>query len=39
MPLHAYEYGIISGLKGSWSVEEGRLNCKRPGFYAQSGDS
>ena len=38
MPLHAYEYGIISGLKGEWGVEEGRLNCKRPGYYAQSGD-
>lgn len=38
MPLHAYEYGIISGLKGEWSVKQKGLNCKRPGFYAQSGD-
>ena len=37
MPLHAYEFGIISGLKGMWEVENGMLTCTRPGFYAQSG--
>ena len=38
MPLHSYEYGIISGLKGEWNVKDGLLNCRRPGFYPQSGD-
>ena len=38
MPLHSYEYGIISGLKGEWSMNEKMLNCKRPGYSPQSGD-
>ena len=37
MPLHSYEYGIISGLKGNWGVQDGILSCERPGFYPQSG--
>ncbi|XP_065653158.1 uncharacterized protein LOC136071792 [Hydra vulgaris] len=38
MPLHSYEYGIISGLKGEWSTNEKMLRCKRPGTSPQSGD-
>lgn len=37
IPLHSYDYGIISGIRGNWSVEDGMLNCERPGFSPQSG--
>ena len=39
MPLNAYEFGIISGLKGTWSATNDTLTFKRPGFYAQSGET
>jgi len=38
IPLHAYDYGIVSGIRADWSAKEGLLNCARPGFAPQSGD-
>jgi len=37
MPLHAWQSGIISGLKGFWSLDGTMLTMERPGFFAQSG--
>ena len=39
MPLNSYEFGIISGLKGHWTRVNNTLTLKRPGFYAQSGET
>ncbi|KAK3748066.1 hypothetical protein QZH41_014759 [Actinostola sp. cb2023] len=39
MPLHAWQNGIISGLKGVWSKNGSTLNMKRPGFFPQSGST
>lgn len=37
MPLHAWQSGIISGLKGIWSRNDNMLTMERPGFFPQSG--
>ena len=39
MPLHAWATGIVSGLKGEWTVEDSMLTCHRPGFFPQSGST
>lgn len=39
MPLHAWASGIVSGLKGSWSVDGSMVTCTRPGFFPQSGST
>lgn len=39
MPLHAWATGIVSGLKGKWTVEKSMLTCHRPGFFPQSGST
>lgn len=39
MPLHAWATGIVSGLKGEWSVQDSMLTCHRPGFFPQSGSA
>ena len=39
MPLHAWATGIVSGLKGEWSVKDSMLTCHRPGFFPQSGST
>ncbi|EDO38473.1 predicted protein [Nematostella vectensis] len=41
MPLHAWAHGIVSGVKGRWSVDQKRsmLTLERPGFFPQSGST
>lgn len=39
MPLHSWQSGIISGLKGMWSVDGTMLTMERPGFFPQSGST
>ena len=39
MPLHAWATGIVSGLKGEWTVGDSMLTCHRPGFFPQSGST
>ena len=38
IPLHSFDYGIVSGIRTDWDVQDGMLTCKRPGFSPQSGD-
>lgn len=38
IPLHSFDYGIVSGIRTDWDVHSGLLTCKRPGFSPQSGD-
>ena len=37
MPLNSYEFGIISGVKGTWKTTNTTITCNRPGFYSHSG--
>ena len=39
MPLHSWAPGIVTGLKGEWSLERNMLTMERPGFFAQSGST
>ena len=39
MPLHSWAPGIVTGLKGEWSLENKMLTMERPGFFAQSGST
>lgn len=39
MPPHAWQSGIISGLKGFWSLDGAMLTMERPGFFPQSGST
>lgn len=39
MPIHAWNAGIISGLKGDWNKNNSMLTLERPGFFPQSGST
>ncbi|KAK3739472.1 hypothetical protein QZH41_020504 [Actinostola sp. cb2023] len=39
MPLHAYKRGVTSGVKSWWEINFGRLTCKRPGEFPNSGNT
>lgn len=38
IPLHSFDYGIVSGIRTDWNVYDELLTCKRPGFSPQSGE-
>lgn len=39
LPLHSWKPGFISGVKGTWTVQESMLTLNRPGNFPQSGNT